>query len=448
MEYGSGAVMGVPVADERDAAFAAEYHLPVKALDPAQIHLTQDIGEKTVHYRLRDWGVSRQRYWGAPIPIIYCPTCGIVPVPEQDLPVRLPENVTVDGKGSPLPHIESFVNVPCPQCQRPAKRETDTFDTVMESSWYYLRYTCPNNTESMLNAETRYWEPVDLYIGGIEHAILHLLYARFFHKVLRDFGLVHSNEPFTQLLTQGMVLKDGAKMSKSKGNTVDPQDLISKYGADTVRLFILFAAPPEQSLEWSDSGVEGSARFIRKLWHLAQTHQASLPQKSEASLTAEQKNTRRLIHETIQKVTDDMDRRHTFNTAIAANMALLNALSDLSDEDYALRQEGLMALLLMLSPLIPHITQHLWEVLGQSGLIMDASWPTVDNTALVRDTFSLVVQINGKTRAHIDTPVHLNKSELEDWAKNQESVQKYLMNATVQKIIVVPGKLVNFVVSV
>ncbi len=477
MDYGSGAVMAVPSHDPRDAEFADFYQLPTRVvIDEAHLLINagpytglsilqarqrilseceqRGIGKAQVHFRLRDWGISRQRYWGAPIPIIYCKTCGPVLVPDQDLPVRLPEDVLVEGRGSPLTQLESFKNAPCPQCGAKATRETDTFDTFVESSWYYLRYTCPQESAHMLNAHTRYWEPVDQYVGGIEHAILHLLYARFFHKVLRDLGLVHSDEPFTKLLTQGMVLKDGAKMSKSKGNTVSPQALIDRYGADTIRLFMMFAAPPEQSLEWSDSGVEGASRFIKKLWKTIQEHQSSpyatthtLPLTLD--LSEAQQNLRRQIHETLQKTLDDMDRRQTFNTAIAAHMSLLTSLSTYptqNTQDWALQQEGYTILLLLLAPIIPHITQTLWETLGHPGLIMDAPLPTLDESALLKTALTLAIQINGKMRTTLTIPTHLDQTTLENLVRENALVQKHCEGKPIRKLIVVPGRLVNVVV--
>lgn len=474
IDYGSGAVMAVPSHDQRDFEFATLYHLPHKVVINEQGLLmnsgpfdgltseaaftaicdtleAQGIGKRQVHYRLRDWGVSRQRYWGTPIPIIYCDTCGAVPVPDKDLPVQLPEDVVVEGKGSPLTRLDDFVNTTCPSCQKPAKRETDTFDTFVESSWYYLRYACPQFQSGLLNEEAHYWEPVDQYVGGIEHAILHLLYARFFHKVIRDMGFVKSNEPFTNLLTQGMVLKDGTKMSKSKGNTVDPQSLIDSYGADTVRLFTMFAAPPEQSLEWSDTGVEGAFRFIKKLWKMVTEHleeNPSIVALQPETLTEAQKTIRRQLHETIAKITHDMDKRRTFNTAIASAMSLLNTLGQYTEkapQDAALKQEAYTAIVLMLSPIIPHVTQALWERLSQPGLIMDAAWPICDESALTKATVDLVIQINGKVRARLTVPAGLANPDLENLVKNHDQVTKHLVDQSIQKIIIVPNKLVNIV---
>jgi len=492
-EYGSGAIMAVPAHDTRDWEFAKKYNLPIKqvvtpadgsVIDVQQAAYTdkgilvnsgkydnldyhsafnailQDLqklnaGEQQVHYRLRDWGVSRQRYWGTPIPIIYCSHCGTVPVPENDLPVVLPENVTITGSGSPLAKMPGFYKVNCPKCQQPAQRETDTFDTFIESSWYYARYACPDQNNSMLDERANYWTPVDQYIGGIEHAILHLLYSRFFHKAMRDLGLVKSNEPFTNLLTQGMVIKDGAKMSKSKGNTVDPQDLIERYGADTVRLFIMFTAPPELSLEWSDAGVEGASRFLKRLWSIVYQH---INEGTEELTTAyfkhqfnsAQKDLRFKLHSTIQKVSDDVGRRFTFNTAIAANMELLNSLSTFKVQDQIdrqVRQEVLNSIILMLSPIIPHITHSLWLNLGNATAIIEQAWPKVDAHALTQDTINVVVQVNGKLRANITIDPDCTKETLEHAATQNDNIQKFIGGKTIKKIIIVPRKLVNIVVE-
>jgi len=487
MSYGSGAVMSVPGHDQRDWEFATRYKLPVlqvispvngEACDLGRSAFTdkgrlvnsgefdgldfqqafnaiadrlerEGKGKRTVNFRLRDWGVSRQRYWGAPIPIINCAGCGAVPVPAADLPVVLPTEVEFEGVGSPLKKMPSFYQTHCPRCAKPATRETDTFDTFMESSWYYARYGCARNDTAMLDAEAAYWTPVDQYVGGIEHAILHLLYSRFFHKLLRDEGLVRSDEPFTRLLTQGMVLKDGAKMSKSKGNTVDPQALIDRFGADTVRLFSMFAAPPEQSLEWSDSGVEGANRFLKRLWKIAGQHIASgpAPALDTASLDAKQKNVRRKTHETIAKVSDDFGRRQTFNTAIAAVMELCNELTGLDEQpqDRAVLQEALHAIVLMLNPIVPHICHALWRALGGSGEIQNATWPDVDHAALARDSIEMVVQVNGKVRAKMEVPAGADKESVEALARAQHNVSRFLQDVNVRKVIVVPGKLVNIV---
>jgi leucyl-tRNA synthetase len=494
MSYGSGAVMSVPAHDERDHAFATKYGLPIvqvvaKTGDDHvySSHTWQDWyadktatvtinsgefdgldfeaafnaiadklesqgkGMRKVNYRLRDWGVSRQRYWGAPIPIINCNSCGAVPVPAEDLPVVLPTEVAFEGVGSPIKQMPEFYQTKCPSCGADAERETDTFDTFMESSWYYARYGCANNSEAMLDGEADYWTPVDQYVGGIEHAILHLLYSRFFHKLMRDEGLINSDEPFTRLLTQGMVLKDGAKMSKSKGNTVDPQSLIDRYGADTVRLFSMFAAPPEQSLEWSDSGVEGANRFLRRLWKLVAEHLAApaAPALDIDALDDQQKSARRKTHETIAKVGDDYGRRQTFNTAIAAVMELCNELGKLDDsaQSRAVMEEALRAVVLMLNPIVPHACHALWAALGGDGDVLNAAWPSVDESALVRDSIEMVVQVNGKVRAKMQVDANADKASIEAVALEQENVQRFLDDVTVRKVIVVPGKLVNIVAN-
>jgi leucyl-tRNA synthetase len=492
-EYGSGAIMAVPAHDERDWEFAKKYNLPIKQVitpsDGSSIDVEQAVytepglvinsgkyngadfnsafnavlqdlqllhaGTEQVNYRLRDWGVSRQRYWGAPIPIIYCDSCGAVPVPAKDLPVVLPLNVTITGAGSPLKKMPEFCNTTCPNCGKAAQRETDTFDTFIESSWYYARYACPDQNEAMLDQRANYWTPVDQYIGGIEHAILHLLYSRFFHKAMRDMGLVKSNEPFTNLLTQGTVLKDGSKMSKSVGNTVDPLDLIEKYGADTVRLFIMFAAPPEQSLEWSDAAVDGAYRFLKRLWNTVQQHVSTgivelKPDYNKQEFNTAQKALRYKLHSTLGKVSDDYERRFTFNTAIAANMELLNAVNSLNGDgvlDQQIRQEALNLIILMLSPITPHITHALWHALGNKTAVIDEPWPKVDHSALQQDTVNMVVQINGKVRANIEVGVDVAKHELEQLAQQNENVQKHLVGKSIKKIIIVPRKLLNIVVE-
>ncbi|MDM8546886.1 leucine--tRNA ligase [Candidatus Venteria ishoeyi] len=483
MSYGSGAVMSVPGHDQRDFEFAQKYDLPIQqviipeggesnpemdaaftekgvlinsgqfngltskqAFDAIAEHLeAAELGQKQVHYRLRDWGISRQRYWGCPIPMIHQADGGTQAVPSTDLPVTLPEDVVPEGTTSPLKTDAAFYAL-----ADGAQRETDTFDTFMESSWYYARYACPD-ADTMLDERANYWLPVDQYVGGIEHAILHLLYARFFHKLLRDENLLDSDEPFKRLLTQGMVLKDGAKMSKSKGNTVDPQHLIEQYGADTVRLFMMFAAPPEQSLEWSDSGVEGSFRFLKRLWKQVDTHieQGDVPALDNSVLDKKQKDIRRKIHETIAKVSDDMQRRYTFNTAIAACMELLNTLgrSDEQAQSQAIVREGLEAVVQMLSPIVPHITQKLWENLGHSGFVLDTNWPEVDASALVKDTIMIVVQVNGKVRAKLEVEINADKNQIEEMALALPNVQKFTEGKTLRKIIVVPGKLVSIVAN-
>ncbi len=359
--------------------------------------------------------------------------------------------VAFEGVGSPIKKMPEFYRTTCPGCGGEATRETDTFDTFMESSWYYARYACARNDREMLDAEASYWTPVDQYVGGIEHAILHLLYARFFHKLLRDEGLVNSDEPFTRLLTQGMVLKDGAKMSKSKGNTVDPQALIDRYGADTVRLFSMFAAPPEQSLEWADSGVEGANRFLKRLWRLVSGHleAEAAPALVVAALNEQQKNARRKTHETIAKVSDDFGRRQTFNTAIAAIMELCNELAKLdeADQSRAVLDEALRAIVLMLNPIVPHVCHNLWGTLGGEGDVLNAPWPSVDESALERDSIEMVVQVNGKVRAKMQLAANADKAAAEAAALEQDNVQRFLEGVTVRKVIVVPGKLVNIVAN-
>ena len=490
MGYGTGAVMSVPAHDQRDFEFAEKYNLPVKQViepvDDAEIDLAKqaftekgrllnseqfdglsseqafdaiadfladkNLGERQTNYRLRDWGVSRQRYWGTPIPIINCPSCGSVPVPEADLPVTLPEDVVVDGSGSPIKSMPEFYQVACPECGGEAERETDTFDTFFESSWYYARFTCPDNEEAMLDQRADHWLPVDQYIGGIEHAVLHLLYARFFHKLMRDEGLVSGDEPFKNLLTQGMVLKDGAKMSKSKGNTVDPQALIDEYGADTARLFMMFAAPPEMSLEWSDKAVDGANRFLKRLWRAVNEHreQGEVAELDSDKLSDNLKDLRRQSHQTLAKVQDDIGRRHTFNTAIAAVMELMNAISKQSDDSEqgrAVVQESLELVVLMLSPITPHICHQLWQTLGHDEAIVDARWPQVDEAALKQDKIELMVQVNGKLRSKIAVAADAQQDAIEAVAFAEENVKKFTDAKEVKKVILVPGRLLNIVVA-
>ena len=491
MTYGSGAIMAVPAHDQRDWEFATKYALPILPVispaDGSEVDVSREaftdkgvlinsgdytgmtsdqafeviadwlqqkgLGERQTNYRLRDWGVSRQRYWGAPIPITNCPTCGQVPVPDDQLPVELPEDVEFHGAGSPLKQMPEWYRTTCPACGGDAERETDTFDTFMESAWYFARFACADNDAAMLDDRAGYWLPVDQYIGGIEHAILHLLYARFYQKVMRDEGLTTADEPFANLLTQGMVLKDGAKMSKSKGNTVDPQDLVDRFGADTVRLFTMFAAPPEQSLEWSDSGVEGAYRFLKRLWHLVRTHveRGAAPTLNVTSLNDDQREVRRKVHETIRKATDDIGRRYTFNTGVASVMELLNALYKAADDDSdagrAVLQEGLEAAVLILAPIVPHVCHRLWRELGHDQPVVDAAWPRWDETALVQDTLSLVVQVNGKLRGNVELPADAERDAIEAAALEEPNVQRFLVDKTVRKVIVVPGKLVNVVAN-
>ena len=492
MGYGTGAVMSVPSHDQRDYEFAKKYNIPMKEVispitglldtnteafvekgllinsgnfdgmnfDQAFKAISKalsdlGLGKEKINYRLRDWGVSRQRYWGCPIPIINCKNCGAVPVNLSDLPVRLPEKIDFDGGESPLKKMPKFYQTQCPKCGSSAERETDTFDTFFESSWYFARYACADQNKAMLDERANYWLPVDQYIGGIEHAILHLLYSRFFTKLLRDEGIIKSGEPFTNLLTQGMVLKDGAKMSKSKGNTVDPQEMISKYGADTARLFILFAAPPTQDLEWSNSGIEGAHRFINKFYRLvvefiADTKTCETSSLVPSSLNNNQKKMRQKTHQSLKKVGDDFGRRHSFNTAIAAMMELNNALSrfvDSSPQGMAVRQESIEIMLKALSPVIPHLCHHLWSALGKKEAMIDVLWPKVEESALTQENVQLVVQVNGKLRAKIMAPIDAESQSIQEMATAEERVARFTKGKTIIKFIVVPNKLVNIVVK-
>lgn len=494
MSYGSGAVMAVPAHDQRDWEFAGKYDIPIRqVIRPTDDATPCDIAreaftmhgilvnsgrfdgldfneafeafrkqladshnaERKVNYRLRDWGVSRQRYWGAPIPMINCADCGAVPVPEDQLPVELPTEVEFDGSGSPIKKMATFINTTCPQCGQQAERETDTFDTFMESSWYYARFCCRDEDTAMLNSDADYWLPVDQYIGGIEHAILHLLYARFFHKLMRDTGLVSSDEPFSHLLTQGMVLKDGAKMSKSQGNTVDPESMIEQYGADTVRMYMMFTAPPDQSLEWSDSGVDGAFRFLKRLWKMVSAFRAGEVTVNPEALNETQKAVRLKTHSTIRKVTDDYERRQVFNTAIAAVMELYNELNRFSNDNdvqdsgqnQAVMQEALESIVLLLQPIVPHMSHALWQHLGRTDAVIDAVWPVCDESALTRSTIRMVAQVNGKVRAQLDLPADLDKSGMEEAALADPGVQRFIEGQTIRKVIVVPGRLVNIVVG-
>lgn len=494
-EYGTGAVMGVPTHDERDWMFANKYNLPkvivvnnpegtlnLDAMEnayvepgvlinsgeftgmdsekakPAIIAWIEEkkVGTKRVNYRLRDWLISRQRYWGAPIPVVYCPTCGEVLVPKEELPVRLPENVNFEaGAVSPLAQAEDFVHCTCPKCGGPARRETDTMDTFICSSWYYMRYTDPHNDKEPFSAEkVNYWMPVDQYIGGIEHAILHLLYSRFFTKVLKDAGLVNFKEPFQKLLTQGMVIKDGSKMSKSKGNVVSPEEIIGKYGADTARLFILFAAPPERDLEWNDQGVEGAYRFLNRVWRIVGEFADAVKEGEDAyditKLTKEEKDLRRILHVTIKKVTEDIGERYTFNTAISSIMELVNAFYNFKDDasiNKGLVRELVIALIKLLAPFAPHMTEELWlEIIGD-GSVHKAAWPVVDAAAMVQDEVELVLQINGKVRDKIVVAAALSRDDLQEVAMQQPKVQKLIEGKQIVKVICVPDKLVNIVVK-
>ncbi|WP_085712274.1 MULTISPECIES: leucine--tRNA ligase [unclassified Pseudomonas] len=537
MHYGDGAVMAVPAHDERDFEFAHKYNLPVKsvvrtssgetnpapwqdaygehgtlinsgefdgldfagAFDAMEVALIKkNLGASRTQFRLRDWGISRQRYWGCPIPIIHCDACGDVPVPEDQLPVVLPEDVVPDGAGSPLARMPEFYECSCPKCGQPAKRETDTMDTFVESSWYYARYASPHFEGGLVEKTAAdHWLPVDQYIGGIEHAILHLLYARFFHKLMRDEGLVSSNEPFKNLLTQGMVVaetyyrreangaytwfnpadvelerdskakvisaklkSDGLpveiggteKMAKSKNNGVDPQSMIDQFGADTCRLFMMFASPPDMSAEWSDSGVEGSHRFLKRVWRLAQAHVTQgLPGKLDlAGLNDEQKVIRRAIHQAIKQASHDVGQNHKFNTAIAQVMTLMNVLekaAQATEQDRALIHEGLEAVTLLLAPITPHISHELWNRLGHADPVIDAGWPVLDESALVQDSLTLVIQVNGKLRGQIEMPAAATREEVEAAARANENVLRFVDGLTIRKVIVVPGKLVNIVAS-
>jgi leucyl-tRNA synthetase len=534
MGYGEGAVMAVPAHDERDFEFASRYGLPVRcvirsttgayadtvapwqpayaepgvlqgsgefdglasaaAVDAIAAALAaQGLGRKRVQFRLRDWGISRQRYWGTPIPIIHCATCGEVPVPDDQLPVVLPEDCLPDGSGNPLNKRADFVDCACPRCGKPARRETDTMDTFVDSSWYFLRYACADNGRAMVDERVAYWLPVDQYIGGIEHAILHLLYSRFWTRVMRDLGLVALDEPFANLLTQGMVLNriyqrktgagrieyfnpaditerdgraflaDGSEveamglgtMSKSKNNGVDPQGLVDTLGADTARLFTMFTAPPEQSLEWSDDGVQGALRFLKRLWRLVHQHAAGGPAGPvvPADLDETARALRRAAHQTLAKVGDDIGRRRTFNTAIAAVMELLNTVGRYevragapAAADRAVLQEALELATLMLSPIVPHICHRLWRVLGHPGAVIDEAWPAVDPAALVAATREIVVQVNGKVRARLAVPADAGQAEVEALALADENVRRFVGEQAPRKVIVVPGKLVNVVV--
>jgi len=534
MSYGEGAVMGVPAHDERDFEFAKKYHLPIKpvidvagreysveswapwyaehgrcinsgiydgldhqaAVDAIAADLGRaGLGEKQTTWRLRDWGISRQRYWGCPIPMIHCPNCGTVPVPDDQLPVVLPVNLVPDGSGNPLLKDESFLAVACPRCGGKARRETDTMDTFVDSSWYFLRYACSDNDEAALDSRVRYWAPVDQYIGGIEHAILHLLYSRFWTRVMREMGSVDFKEPFSNLFTQGMVLNevffrkpeagrveyfnpadvevldqpgqpraavlrsDGqavesggvVTMSKSKNNGVDPQALVDEFGADTARLFTMFAAPPEQTLEWSDEGVQGAYRFIKRLWKAVHDHvtQGEAPALDKGALTEPQRAIRRQAHHTLAKITDDIGRRRTFNTAIAAAMELLNALAkhpQKSPQDRSVVHEALEIAVLGLSPIIPHVSHALWRALGHVTALIDEPWMTVDAAALQTSSMAMVVQVNGKLRGHISVAAGAGEDTVRAAALADPHVQKFIGAAAIRKVIIVPGKLVNIVV--
>ncbi|MEG3923004.1 leucine--tRNA ligase [Microcoleus sp. T3_A4] len=520
-EYGTGAVMGVPAHDTRDFKFANQYQLPIKVVivDDDELPLTeaytepgiminsenfngmdsikgkaaiidhaenQGYGKARIQYRLRDWLISRQRYWGAPIPVIHCPTCGTVPVPASDLPVLLPENVQFTGKGSPLAKMEEWVNVPCPSCGTPAKRETDTMDTFIDSSWYFLRYPDAQNQEQVFDtAKTNDWMPVDQYVGGIEHAILHLLYSRFFTKVLRDRGLINCDEPFKRLLTQGMVQamayknpvtgkyvppadidpanpKDPQtgealevfyeKMSKSKYNGVDPLEVMGKYGVDTARMFILFKAPPEKDLEWDDADVEGQFRFLNRVWRVVTEFAGRVPATPDqagenAELSKPEKDLRRAIHTAIKEVSEDLEGDYQFNTAVSEMMKLSNALNDAKCKDSPVYAEGINTLIRLLAPFAPHIADELWHNTGNSESVHTQTWPSVDPSALITDEITLVIQVMGKTRGTIQVPSGADKAALEKFARESELAKRHLEGKEIKKVIVVPGKLVNFVVA-
>ena len=492
-EYGTGAVMGVPTHDERDFMFAKKYNLPMKiviqnkdnslTLETMENAYVDDgvlvnsgqftgmnnrkaitamidwleenkLGERHVNYRLRDWLISRQRYWGAPIPVIYCPHCGEVLVPEEDLPVKLPKDVKFEtGATSPLAQSEEFVNCTCPKCGGPARRETDTMDTFICSSWYYMRYADPHNDKMPFSKEAvDYWLPVDQYIGGIEHAILHLLYSRFFTKVLKDAGLVNFDEPFTNLLTQGMVIKDGSKMSKSKGNVVSPEEIIKKYGADTARVFILFAAPPERDLEWSDQGVEGAWRFIQRVWRIVLSYADKVKENQpfdKNALTKEEKELFRILNVTIQKVTEDIGTRGTFNTAISTIMELVNAFYTFKDSNLnaGLAREVVINLIKLLAPFAPHVTEELWQQIGQKGSVHHTTWPTFDPKATVADEVEVVVQVNGKVRSKIMIASTATREQQQEQALADEKIKGLIEGKTIVKVISVPQKLVNIVVK-
>ncbi len=493
MEYGTGAIMSVPAHDQRDFEFAKKYDLPIRvviqnagkdlvagtmkqayieggalensggfdglnnssAKDAIADHVEREkIGKRTVNFRLRDWGISRQRYWGTPIPIIYCDQCGVVPVAETDLPVRLPDEVAFTGQGrSPLAESASFRETTCPTCGGKARRETDTMDTFVDSSWYFLRYCSPKEDKAPFDKKAAgYWMSVDQYIGGIEHAVLHLLYARFFTRVIRDLGLFNGDEPFLNLLTQGMVIKDGAKMSKSKGNVVDPDFILSKYGSDTARLFSLFAAPPERDLEWSDQGVDGSFRFLHRVWTIVHRHHESIKNMKPAGSEARGDRLYRKTHLTIKKVTEDIEREFHFNTAISALMELVNELYDYTAGEYHPNEQGAVvrsavdALMLLIAPFAPHFAEELWEALGNKGTIANAAWPPYDPEAIVAAEMTVVVQVNGKVRSKLTLPAGTPDKDVEAAALMDAKVREFMNNKPPKKVIVVRGKLVNVVV--
>ena len=492
VDYGTGAVMGYPAHDERDWEFAHKYDLPIKPVvshngesynfdtweesdhedgvlinsgefdgqtsEEARKNITaalheRGIGEGKTNFRLRDWLISRQRYWGVPIPVVYCEKCGEQLVPEEELPVRLPEDVKFEsGAVSPMATSEAFMNAKCPKCGGPARRETDTMDTFIDSSWYFLRYTDALNDKAPFDSKiANYWMNVDQYIGGIEHAILHLLYSRFFVKVIHDLGLIEANEPFRGLLTQGMVLKEGSKMSKSKGNVVSPEEIINKYGADTARLFILFAAPVDRDLDWSDQGVEGSYRFLGRVWRIVDAYDQAAKENHTGDLTKDEVALRRELHRVIKKVTEDLDNNFNFNTAISAIMELVNAMYAHKDKAESvnadLANELTHNLVLLLAPFVPHITEELWHELGETESVHTMNWPTYEESALKVDEVEVVLQVNGKVRDKLTVSVNITKEELEALAKESSRVQEFTEGKQIVKVIYVPGKLVNIVVK-
>ncbi|MEJ8554278.1 leucine--tRNA ligase [Tepidibacter sp. Z1-5] len=476
VDYGTGAIMAVPAHDDRDEEFANKYKLdivPVIDEDSKMINSEEfngmdckeafekivqkleesKIGKKTINYRLRDWLISRQRYWGCPIPIVYCEDCGTVPVKRENLPVKLPTDVEFTGKGqSPLITSESFMNTTCPKCSKPARREMDTMDTFIDSSWYFLRYIDAKNENEAFNKElVQKWMPVDQYIGGVEHAILHLLYSRFFVKVLKDLGMVDFDEPFKHLLTQGMVLKEGAKMSKSKGNVVSPLEIIEKYGADTARLFVLFAAPPERDLDWAEQGVEGCYRFINRVFRLIEELKDCVNAKTDLeNLSKEDKQARFVIHSTIKKVTDDISGKFGFNTAISALMELVNEMykyKEYENRKDCILKEGIEAIITIISPFTPHVGEELWTIIGKEGSVSEIPWPEYDETALIKDEVEVVVQINGKVRGKLTLSSNVTREEMQEKALSDEKIKEFTNGKEIVKVIAVPKKLVNIVVK-
>ncbi len=492
MEYGTGAIMAVPAHDQRDFEFAKRYNLPIKVVimpkdgklelplkeafeekgvlvdsgpftglesDEAikkMIAFAEEhqFGNKAVNYKIRDWGISRQRYWGTPIPIVYCEKCGVVPVPEDQLPVKLPEKAPFTGEGNPLEKVEEFVNTTCPKCGGPAKRETDTMDTFFDSSWYFLRYTDPHNDKAPFDRKkAEYWAPPEIYIGGVEHAILHLIYARFFTKFMRDIGLIGFDEPFPRLLTQGMVIKDGAKMSKSLGNVVEPDDMIEKFGADTTRLFILFAAPPEKDLDWSDKGIEGAFRFLNKVWRIVNAHKDLFFQKLEFDDSELVKKIRRKVHRTIKKVTEEIEERMHFNTALSALMELYNELSAHEEEllktegGKAALREGLEALIHLLSPFTPHICEELWERTGHKGFLSTAEWPSYDEKLIEEEKVTVVIQVNGKVRGRVEVAKGASENEVKDLALRDERIKRFIEGKQIVKVVYVQDKILSLSVK-